>query len=396
MTTTNRKYLVFSVVALAALVTIDQFPASAFGPERMQLIERLQQTLNRLELNEEESAEQTAGYYEGLLNERSQLSSMGAFTSARLGLDRRRRPRHPTIRALRLEDRYLRRPDFLVYVAKPNLDVPDYDDETLRLVTNSRGWSDREYPIEKPAGVRRIAVVGDSISRGQGAPFGESYEALLERRLNEAAGASRVEIINFSVSGYRMTQLLETALTEAAAFNPDAYVIAISELTVFRRWGDHLKELVDSGIDLKYEFLRDLVRRANLQPGDAVATAEAKLAPFRLETVRWVVETIADHASSRRGSALVLLLPSVKNRAAIDTVFAGLPETLEHTGVPVLNLLSTYDELPDLNVARVSSDNYHPNRLGHRLLFERIQDAIEADASIRAAILGPDQQRAGQ
>ena len=66
MTTANRKYLVFSVVALVALVTIDQFPASAFGPERTRLIERLQQALNRLELNEEESADQTADGSDGV------------------------------------------------------------------------------------------------------------------------------------------------------------------------------------------------------------------------------------------------------------------------------------------------------------------------------------------
>ena len=36
------------------------------------------------------------------------------------------------------------------------------------------------------AGTRRIAVIGDSVTRGQGAPFGESFEALLEKRLNDA------------------------------------------------------------------------------------------------------------------------------------------------------------------------------------------------------------------
>ena len=388
MTMTSHRYALLSTASLLCVLAIDQAPLRLLGTAAAERLDQARRVLNGAELDEAGSADHTAGYYEGLLNESSRISSMGAFTDARFLGGRRRRERHPTIRALRLEDQYLRRDDFLAYSARPNLDVADYDDESLRLITNSRGLSDREYPLAKPAGHHRIAVLGDSVTRGQGAPFGRGFEPLLEEALNENGASRVVEVINFAVSGYRVTQLVESALHEAAAYDPDVYLVAVSELTVFSRWGDHLKHLVDEGIYLKYEFLRDVVRRSGLEPGDPIPAAQAKLAPFRLATLRWAIETIRDHASRSGGRIVVLLVPTVKDSATLDGVFEGVPETLELTGVPAIDLLRTFEKVPDLNTARVSEDNYHPNERGHALLLTALMDVLRAKPELGAVLLG--------
>ena len=55
------------------------------------------------------------------------------------------------------------------------------------FTTNSHGLRDREYAVEKPAGVFRIAVLGSSIDMGWGVGTEETYVNLLEDWLNAHA-----------------------------------------------------------------------------------------------------------------------------------------------------------------------------------------------------------------
>src|SRR5687767_2209709 len=228
-----------NAVLLAALLGFAGVEALG-PPESGRFIHELLEVLQRRGLSSEAAADHAAGYYEGLLNEGGRVSSMNAIVSGRLGV--RKNPARPDtgIRALRLPDRYIIRRDFLYYEARPNLDLADYDDSGLRLVTNSVGLSDREYAVERAPDSRRIAVLGDSVTRGQGAPFGASYEALLEGELNRrplAPAVQRYEVMNFAVSGYRLTQMLEMASVRAAPYRPDLYIVGLSELSISRKWG---------------------------------------------------------------------------------------------------------------------------------------------------------------
>ena len=59
---------------------------------------------------------------------------------------------------------------------------------------NAEGLRGAETTVEKPAGVRRVAVLGDSIAFGYWVAEGDGFPRQLEAMLNEAAartGASR-------------------------------------------------------------------------------------------------------------------------------------------------------------------------------------------------------------
>ncbi len=86
----------------------------------------------------------------------------------------------------------------------------DYD---VTISTNSAGMRGvREYSIEKPAGVHRIAVIGDSFIFGFGANDNEVISAVLEKALNKNASRNglRYEVINLSVSGFGQAEQLIT------------------------------------------------------------------------------------------------------------------------------------------------------------------------------------------
>ena len=68
------------------------------------------------------------------------------------------------------------------------------------VTLNELGYREREFELEKPPGVYRIAVVGDSFAYGQGLPVEERFSNLLEAKLN-SRGEQSYEVLNFSVPG---------------------------------------------------------------------------------------------------------------------------------------------------------------------------------------------------
>jgi len=88
--------------------------------------------------------------------------------------------------------------------------------------TNASGFrGSREYAIEKPQGVIRIAVLGDSFVFGFGVQDGEAFPALLE-----AQDKSR-EVLNLGVPGYGMDQIYLSYREIARKYHPDIVLIGI-------------------------------------------------------------------------------------------------------------------------------------------------------------------------
>ena len=94
---------------------------------------------------------------------------------------------------------------------------------------NSAGFRDREYTLEKPADVFRIAILGDSYAEALQVPIEQTFWTLLEQYLNERECffKKRVEVLNFGVSGYGTTQELLILRHYVKPYAPDLVVIAM-------------------------------------------------------------------------------------------------------------------------------------------------------------------------
>jgi hypothetical protein len=101
------------------------------------------------------------------------------------------------------------------------------DEFAVSIRTNGRGLRDRDYPLLKPAGtVRRILVLGDSMTFAEGVESDETYPKLLERALEARYGASRYEIINAAIRGYGNDQELVLFEQLVPAYHPDVALLA--------------------------------------------------------------------------------------------------------------------------------------------------------------------------
>ncbi|MCG3132980.1 MAG: hypothetical protein HMLKMBBP_00066 [Planctomycetes bacterium] len=97
---------------------------------------------------------------------------------------------------------------------------------------NARGYRTPEVAIPKPAGVRRVACIGDSVTFGLPLEMHEAWPARLER-LMRGRGEARAECVNFGVPGYASLQGLRVAEIDAPAYAPDVVVAAFGHFNDF-------------------------------------------------------------------------------------------------------------------------------------------------------------------
>lgn len=101
----------------------------------------------------------------------------------------------------------------------------EYD---VQITINSQGLRDVERPgYDKPAGVWRILLLGDSYVEGLRVPLEQTFGKVLEATLNANAPADlRYEVINAGVSGWGTDQQLLWLRAEGVKYRPDLVVLA--------------------------------------------------------------------------------------------------------------------------------------------------------------------------
>lgn len=92
---------------------------------------------------------------------------------------------------------------------------------------NSKGVRDDETSYEKPEGIFRIVLLGDSRTFGFGVPIEKHFSALLEGYFKG------VEVINMGVSGFGIDQELLYLRSEGFRYEPDLVLAYVAH------YGDH-------------------------------------------------------------------------------------------------------------------------------------------------------------
>ncbi len=95
---------------------------------------------------------------------------------------------------------------------------------------NERGYRTPLVPFEKPQGVYRIVVVGDSVPFGWGVAETDCFPRRLETLLDakdQPFGKERVEVVNLSGPGRGLGDYLIVMQDEAMAYAPDLLVVPL-------------------------------------------------------------------------------------------------------------------------------------------------------------------------
>ena len=266
---------------------------------------------------------------------------------------------------------------FEQYVLKPSF---VYSNDGMTITINRWGMRDKDYERVPPPGTYRMAMLGPSNVMGWGVGDGETFEALLEDRLNRepaAEGWRHYEILNFGVPGYDPPQRL-VMFERALGFSPNAviYVATGREASLAARYvGDAARK----GVAIPYDFMRDAVTKAGVTSAMDETSAEKRLAPYRHEILSGIYGRIVAECRQHGIVPIYVFLPQVREGAWEEETPEAL-RTAEAAGFVMIDLSKIYQG-QDLASVRVSESDDHPNRLGHQLVAERLYEAFNTNAA---------------
>lgn len=113
-----------------------------------------------------------------------------------------------------------------IYYLNPEdrLFSPWNDDELIGRI-NAQGFRGDDFTLQKKAGVRRIACLGDSFTFGHGVRQEDAYPSQMEAILNAAAGVKAFEVLNFGVGGYNTKQEAILLEEKVLPYDPDLVIL---------------------------------------------------------------------------------------------------------------------------------------------------------------------------
>ncbi|HEX5131747.1 MAG TPA: SGNH/GDSL hydrolase family protein [Candidatus Krumholzibacteria bacterium] len=173
------------------------------------------------------------------------------------------------------------------------------NDHPIEGRINALGWRDHERPLVKPAGCRRIAVLGDSFVEAFQVELDSTFVAIAERRL--AARDGCVQCLNFGRSGMTTTEERIVLERDVLAYAPDDVVLLLTPVNDF----------------------------ADVNP----ATADGELRPFPRIGDAGDIEIDTDFTAGSGYRVRVRLNP-LKQRSALVSLFAERYNLLRRARAP--------------------------------------------------------------
>jgi lysophospholipase L1-like esterase len=174
----------------------------------------------------------------------------------------------------------------LGWTNRPN--VPNYNAAGMR--------ADREYTLDPPDGVLRIAAFGDSFTHGNEVERTDSWAYQLETILNEQG--VHAEVLNFGVGGYGLDQAYLRWQQQGRAYQPDVVLVGLVSLdiprtvTLYWKFAPAMIPLPNTNIFTKPRFILDdgalrLVNSPTAAPSEILdflaSFPTSELAPYENE-----------------------------------------------------------------------------------------------------------------
>ena len=238
----------------------------------------------------------------------------------------------------------------------------------------------RAYSIEKPPGVLRVEVFGDSFAFGSEVGDDATYSAVLERSL------PGTEVLDFGVMGYGLDQALLLFRKEGPAFHPDVVVMGfvsalplrdVQDLTTYPK---PYFVLAGGKLDLRgvpvpsaRETIRDYERSSRIV--DVWQMMTTVLPANQALDQALLVEFVAEVRAS--GARPILLrypvLTEIGRAPDNTTPFRG---ACEQTGATCVDTCAAFDAAAARGVD-LSEPLGHFNEAGHRIVATALTEALK-------------------
>ena len=301
----------------------------------------------------------------------------------------------------------------VVYMLKPGLRG---DFRGRQVAINEAGLRGPEVTPAKPAGVFRIAGLGDSVMFGWGVGQGEEYLRVLEQRLNARGGPTHFECLNFAVPGYNSYMEAAVLDLQGLAYDPDLVIVHFINndlgLPLFM-------ENPPDPVSLRGSRLLELIRKRRAWArGDVAEYLEVRktgqMTPEEMHRVSGPYQHMTGgagfefamarlaratgHAPPRPGEPARRRIPVILMRGTFTPGQGALLDAaIQQYGFipldigPVTQRRMRELGIPDDPAAqaqaiRIGPGDSHPNALGHTIYADGLQELLEAEGLLPAKL----------
>lgn len=297
----------------------------------------------------------------------------------------------------------------LGYEMKPGFRDADSNLNATFPYINADGQRDRERAVEKPAGVRRIIVLGDSVVVGLSIA---AFDDMLAAQLERALGRPDVEVLSFAVMGYNTRGEVELLRTKGLKYAPDLVVVVFVDNDLMLWNGDMPLASADEPWPVHWLFRHSALfrvvclrwdlfhTRVYVDPDYSHAREVAALKEDRqgrgrpdAHPTEDALALLADLGRAQRFGVLIAIWPafspdhgvteSRENLAGDGSDDLKIEAMARRHGIRTVRLSDAFRrDFAGRGVADAAAlytfDGMHPNPLGVRVAAEGIKAAIES------------------
>jgi hypothetical protein len=279
---------------------------------------------------------------------------------------------------------------------------------------NSERYRGDELPDRRP-GVRRVAVLGDSFTEGQGVRQADTYPRLLERRLNRQQ-PDRWEVLCCARRALDFPALHEE-FYRVLRHEPDVIIYAmvlndVEQSSAFRE----CQQNVHDWITVRSRRVRRRYRQLGLLDSRLVFLVQDRIDAYCVDraSTRWYRELYGDanhegwaatqerirdmhrRTRERDGQLLIVtwpLLVGFPDAYPFEEIHAVVKAFCRDEGIPQLDLLAVLREQPVESLIVHCSD-HHPNERAHALAARGLEPLVRRLAGTGSATTVADSSSA--
>jgi lysophospholipase L1-like esterase len=269
--------------------------------------------------------------------------------------------------------------------------VPNSEVKIGRVVYryNRAGFRDKDHLLQKPAGIYRVVVLGDSVTEGYDVEWKDVFAQVLQTRLG-----NRYEVINIAAGGLNTPQEIHLFERVGSRYSPDLVVLnfVLNDVDFYTKFapaqlaaerGDsriamfnlpippRVKRLLKSSA-LIY-FVKDRIQsfRESLLGTEGTSNYYERIWASE-ENRRKVTNGFTRLAELRRKdhfAVLVMIWPLITDYRSyrFGWIHTWVAREATMVGFDVIDLLPQLSSVPYRTLQASAEDSVHPNALGHRL-----------------------------
>ncbi len=261
---------------------------------------------------------------------------------------------------------------------------------------NSQGFRDYEYSQKKPAGVYRIAVIGDSVTFGKGVLLEDTYTKILEKELPSLCN-KKIEVLNFGVYGYNTEQEVAVIKEHVLKYHPDMIIMLytlndpdvefqfiLSRVEEKKTVSGSVKKFLNDHIYLYKIAARIYYTQSQIKKNKnlSILTFYPKLHNKSYPGWKMVEQKFSEMSDLSRYERIPIVLfiqpelYKLSGEYPFAAIHAQVIAEAKARGIPAYDLFP-YFKGGNPRELRVSNfEDRHPNKRGHKIIAEGIMDIL--------------------